>query len=352
MRLRPGSPSTNAPTYSSAQRRWSWTVADAVSRHWLGGESARKVAGVGNRRLVLFIPLTLSFVVGASPGEAIRATSGAARNGPVTVIAGTPGGAVSAVLPPGRLGAVYNCNCELTSIDWAPDGTRLAFVAATLNHWSAFNGIHIRNLSTGKDRHLPMREAFDLDWSADGRRIAYVEWGAFGDPHGTINVMSARTARRELIIHTGSEGGDSSPSWSPRGDRLAFASLNKGVSTISVIALNGLKRTALARRGSAPAWSPLGDKIAYRGDCGIKLVSPAGRDLTPRRGRRCRGIGVVGRPFWSPDGRRIGIQTRHGIYAMNANGSDLGLLLTSESGFGPFSTGVPTWRPQSHSPPA
>jgi hypothetical protein len=203
-------------------------VADAVSRHWLGGESARKVAGVGNRRLVLFIPLTLSFVVGASPGEAIRATSGAARNGPVTVIAGTPGGAVSAVLPPGRLGAVYNCNCELTSIDWAPDGTRLAFVAATLNHWSAFNGIHIRNLSTGKDRHLPMREAFDLDWSADGRRIAYVEWGAFGVPHGTINVMSARTARRRTDHPHGQRAG-THRRLSPRGDRLAFASLNKGV---------------------------------------------------------------------------------------------------------------------------
>jgi hypothetical protein len=350
MRLRPGSPSTNAPTYSSAQRRRSWTVADAVSRHWLGGESARKVAGVGNRRLVLLIPLTLSFVVGASPGEAIRATSGAARNGPVTVITGATGGAVSAVLPPGRLGAVYNCNCELASIDWAPDGKRLAFAAATVSRASPFNGVHIRDMATGKDRHL-RRDGFDLAWSADGRRIAYVEWATFGYPHGTINVLDARTARRERIIETGSEGTDSSPSWSPRGDRLAFASLNKGVSTISVIALNGLKRTVLARRASAPAWSPLGDKIAYRGDCGIKLVSPAGRDVTPRRRRRCRGIGVVGRPFWSPDGRSIGIQTRHGIYAMKANGSDLGLLLTSESGFGVFSTGVPTWRPQSPSPP-
>src|SRR6185437_10266275 len=114
-------------------------------------------------------------------------------------------------------------NCELTSIDWAPDGTRLALAATTLNNWSAFNGIHIRNLTTGKDQLL-RSEAFDLDWSADGRRIAYVEWGVFGDPHGTISVMNARTARVERIIHTGSEGTDSSPSWSPRGDRLAFAS--------------------------------------------------------------------------------------------------------------------------------
>lgn len=250
---------------------------------------------------------------------------------------------VSAVLPPGRLGAVYNCKCELASIDWAPDGTRLAFAAATVSRVSLFNGLHIHNMATGEDRHL-RRDGFDLAWSSDRRRIAYVEWTTFGYPHGTINVLNARTARRERIVETGTEGTDSSPSWSPRGDRLAFASFNRGVSTISVIALKGLRRTVLARRASAPAWSPLGGKIAYRGDCGIKLVTPAGRDVTPRRRRRCRGIGVVGRPFWSPDGRRIGIQTRHGIYAMDANGSGLGLL-TSETGFGPFSTGVPTWRP-------
>src|SRR3954447_3133900 len=178
------------------------------------------------------------------------AASALARNGPVTIIAGASGGSVSAVLPPGRLGPAYNCNCELTSIDWAPDGTRLAFVAATLNHWSAFNGIHIRNLTTGKDRHLSTRDAFDLDWSADGRRIVYVEWGVFGDPHGTINVMSANvistpTDRRERVIYTGSEGKDSSPSWSPRGDRLVFATYSNRVSTISVIALNGPRRTLL-----------------------------------------------------------------------------------------------------------
>ena len=175
------------------------------------------------------------------------AASAVARNGPITIISGA---SVSAVLPPGRLAALYNCNCELTSIDWAPDGTRLAFAAATLNHWSAFNGIHIRNLTTRKARHLPREKAFDLDWSADGRRIAYVERGAFG----TINVMSARTARRERIIHTGSEGRDSSPSWSPRGDRLAFASYSNSASTISVIALTGARRTLLARQPPAPLW--------------------------------------------------------------------------------------------------
>jgi WD40 repeat protein len=267
------------------------------------------------------------------------AASAVARNGPITIISGA---SVSAVLPPGRLGALYNCNCELTSIDWAPDGTRLAFAAATLNHWSAFNGIHIRNLTTRKGRHLPREKAFDLDWSADGRRIAYVEWGGFG----TINVMSARTARRERIIHTGSEGRDSSPSWSPRGDRLAFASYSNSASTISVIALTGARRTLLARHASAPAWSPRGGKIAYRSRCGIKLVTPAGRDVTPQGRRRCRAIGVVGTPFWSPDGRQIGIQTKRGIYTMNADGSDLGLVITVERGLGPFNSGRPSWRPR------
>jgi len=231
-------------------------------------------------------------------------------------------------------------------MDWAPDGSRLAYGAVTVSIWSPSNGVHVRNLATGADRFLRINTFFaGLDWSADGRRIAYVDAGD-GAPQGTIEVMNARTARLEAIVKTGTEGADSSPSWSPSGDRLVFATLKNGVSTISVIALKDQQRTLLARGASAPAWSPRGGEIAYRSRCGIKLVTPTGRDVTPPSARRCRAIGVVGTPFWSPDGRKIGIETRHGIYEMNADGSNLGLL-TYETGTGSFSEGRPSWRPQS-----
>ena len=286
--------------------------------------------------------------LGTSPGEASRNASALPRNGPVTIL--TDIATVSAVLPPGRYATVFRCGCEIAAIDWAPDGKRLAYGAVTVSTWSPSNGIHVLNLATGNDRFLA-RNTFlsGLDWSADGRRIAYVDDPMGGGP-GTIKVMDARTARLERIVETSTEGADSSPSWSPGGDRLAFASLEDGVSTISVIDLKGL-RTLLARGASAPAWSPRGGEIAYRSHCGIKLVTPTGRDVTPRLGRRCRAIGVVGTPFWSPDGREIGIQTRHGIYEMNPDGSGLGLVTTG-SGFGAFSAGRPSWRPKSRSPGA
>jgi Tol biopolymer transport system component len=78
-------------------------------------------------------------------------------------------------------------------------------------------------------------------------------------------------------------------------------------------------------------------------------VTPAGKDVTPPVPLHCRAIGIAGVPVssvpvWSPDGRKIAITTRKGIYVMDADGSDL-KLLTSETGKGIFGIGRPTWRP-------
>jgi len=116
-------------------------------------------------------------------------------------------------------------------------------------------------------------------------------------------------------------------------------------SAIYVFDFAASRRTLLAAGASAPAWSPDGSTIAYRGDCGVKLVTPGGWDVTPISGPfRCQGIGVRGIPVWSPDGEKIAIGTRsRGIYLVKADGTHLSRI-TKEGAAGATGLGRPSWR--------
>ena len=205
----------------------------------------------------------------------------------------------------------------------------------------------------GRDRHLP-RDGFDIDWSPDGSRFAYVEFARFANPIGSIYMVRADGSGRTRVP-TGSAGRDASPSWSPGGKRLAYEtnaaweySFRLRDRFVWVVGVDGKDRHLVARNAADPAWSPNGRMIAYRASCGIKLVTPTGRDVTPRTGaRRCRAIGVAGQPVWSPDGRKIAVGNRRGVYVMNADGSNLSKL-TSVDPTGIFGFSRPTWQPLPH----
>ena len=231
----------------------------------------------------------------------------------------------------------------VVSADWSPDGLRLAVSVTTLNTPNP-NDIHIVDVATRVDRHIGQAiAARDLDWSPDGRRLAYAE-------HGVIKLIDPTGVRPQPRVVT--KG--ASPSWSPDGAWIVYATdrFVTGTARVEIVRPDGTATRLVVAGGAAPAWSPLGDVIAYRSNCGINLVTPEGRDVTPPSPFRCNAIGVRGTPVWSPDGRKIAIgasPTRpglpYGTFVMNADGTNLvrltGRVHTTEG----FAQPRPSWRP-------
>jgi hypothetical protein len=176
---------------------------------------------------VVFVPVVAS--ARAAPGAADP------KSGRVTIIDqaarqafGRPFGIatidrIGFAYPLFRWQAARGCY-DLESIDWAPDGRRLAFSVTTVAATSNYNLIHILNVGTRSDRHL-LWDGFDLDWSPDGKHLAYVEYASFPRPGGTICITGANGAHRTRL-RTGTDGSDDSPgglrfAWLPGGPREA-----------------------------------------------------------------------------------------------------------------------------------
>jgi WD40-like Beta Propeller Repeat len=301
--------------------------------------------------LALILAFTPTTARGRS-GLAAQSPKTPAINGPLTLIAwqGSDPALDNSIVTVGSDGALTplirpKACCELASVDWAPGGRRLAFVLGCVGCGpQAAPGIYVAVAATGSQRRILGGFEFDLDWSPDGSRLAYVRFRHSSNSQGSIYVVKTNGSDPR-VIDTGTAGHDSSPSWSPNGARLAFASAQGGLSSVSVIDLDGSHRALIAANASEPAWSPNGNRIALSACGGIELFTPSGKDVTPGiSSSGCRAIGVAGAPVWSPDGRQIAIKAKDGLYTMSANGADL-RKVTTDTGGGMFGVGKPTWRP-------
>jgi dipeptidyl aminopeptidase/acylaminoacyl peptidase len=306
------------------------------------------------------------------------------RNGPITLFVGAANGNAAGAAGIETVGqaeskVIWQCPGKVfcgqpVSFAWAPDGKRVAFSLDEIGGQSTYVGLHVVNVVSGHDAQIPpgppktmsdgawapylgkMNDrvgcwpATDLAWSPDGSSLAYRcdkvginSNGSQGRPHINVLTLSGSghtTVRTSTLAFW--------PSWSPDGTRLAYAtSLLRPTKKTEVytIALDGSHRRLVATGGTAPAWSPDRRRIAYQARCGIRLVTPAGKDVTPAV-NSCGAIGRSAPPMWSPDGTKLAFETKAGVYVMGANGSDLHRvsLEATTTWYGAL-PGRPSWRP-------
>jgi uncharacterized delta-60 repeat protein len=193
-------------------------------------------------------------------------------------------------LAAGRVADFASDYLEQTTIDWSPDGRRIAFdVFGSAGTWA----LCLIN-ADGGDQHCLARDARSPSWSPDGRRIAF--WGHSDNDHlGAVEVIRADGRGRRRIAS------GSWPSWSPRSDSIVFTHFRRErPPELDIINADGSGKRRLAYEGEMPGalWSPDGRGIAFNAATGcIDLIRP--------RGGHAKRLTCWGTLFrrWSPDGR-------------------------------------------------
>ena len=175
---------------------------------------------------------------------------------------------------------------------WSPDGQKLAFTRSSRGEC----GILVVSSLGGAERTLGPcgdRDYRRLAWSPDGAWLAFSRRG--GDSRLSIELTGVETGERRAVTRP-PDGilGDSSPSFSPDGKKLAFArNLTEGVSDVYTVGHGWKRRAAIDVRQPRHDGDELGVGRRKRG----LLLEPRG-DLQPlarglfrrrpdfRRGRR------------------------------------------------------------------
>ncbi len=193
-------------------------------------------------------------------------------------------------------------------------------------------------------------------WSPDGRSIAFAS--DRDGTNGDIYVMDADGDNvRRLTNHTSQ---DATPSWSPDGRFIAFASSRDGNPEIYVMDASGSNVRRLTNDSAddgandgawdwSPSWSPDGHIIAFTSDRDgsrdIYAIDASGDNLRNLTNHPSDDED----PSWSPDGHTIAFASdRDGasgdIYVMDADGGNVRRLTNHTS-----QDGDPSWSPDGRS---
>jgi hypothetical protein len=195
---------------------------------------------------------------------------------------------------------------------WSPDGTR--FVHAEQGCGASYcapEEIRYQGFPSGPTALVTAQDDLEPAWSPDGTRMAFITFRhdprqlSFGGPPpgpaGSTELYVSNidgTGQLRLTNSPGSEGGptptgvddndgESLPSWSPDGTKIAVASNRDGNWEIYVVNADGSASQRLTNNPASdlrPRWSPDGTKIAFQtnrdGNQEIYSMNPDGSGQT------------------------------------------------------------------------
>jgi TolB protein len=191
----------------------------------------------------------------------------------------------------------------------------------------------LSNISLNRDWRMGVHRASDeIERWITGKpgiaatRIAYMRGQA-------IRIVDSDGAS-EITVPTEENG--ISPSWSPNGNSLVYATHGADSRIVLIDLATGRSRTLVGPARNSiyitPSFSPDGSVIAYArgtGDQSDVYVVPVAQPDSPRRLTVARGVQNTN-PIFSPDGRRIvyvsSISGPPELYIMDSDGTDAGKL--------------------------
>lgn len=155
---------------------------------------------------------------------------------------------------------------------WSHDGKKIAYSAAGQSKGE--NGLWITN-ENGTEKKRLNNDGMPVAWSPDDSRIFYVDENS--------NLYSIRVdGTDEVQLSTGFTRNEDVFSFSPDGKSLIFSTVNSDKVTIFLADSTGKNAKTLEEFPGylifKPSWSPKGDKIAFAQDNSLYTVNPDGSE--------------------------------------------------------------------------
>jgi Tol biopolymer transport system component len=240
-------------------------------------------------------------------------------------------------------------------LSWSPDGKVLAFSETVGNgNRTAIALISLADSTTRQITAPPSGQEIDISpaFSPDGSSVAFVRSILAGVVSDLYVVPSTGGAPKRLTFdQTWIKG---SPSWTPDGQDIVFASARGGATGLWRISSSGGVPRAVEGVGATafnPSIAPKGNQLVYQQFFARESIRRINlKDETHRQGPPTvlsLEKGRNWRPDFSPDGKRFAFESTSSghaeIWACDSDGAHCGRL-TSLHG----TAGAPRWSPDGH----
>lgn len=208
--------------------------------------------------------------------------------------------------------------------DWSPTGDAIAY----MSYFSGTPGIYYVDLASGNKVPVYREGILNISpsFSPDGKRLAF----ASSNKESNIDIYVCDRSCQQPTRLTSTTSIDTNPAWSPDGRQIAFTSNRAGKPQIFVMDADGSNQRRVSFEGEyneGASWRPDGQQLVYASRRGNRFDIAVTNmvDLSTRLLTNGDKNSSYEEPTFSPDGQRIAFTLRRGkqsqIYVMNADGT-------------------------------